>query len=107
MKHTYKLLLAATLSITSYTVAAENIIEDAYYSHTDVVIEPRIQLTFLPGIERPTNQPLVMHMVDNSSHDSNLLNLNSSLVESKNTINTKNYFDDIEVTNNNLFELRF
>lgn len=107
MKHTYKLLLAATLSITSYSVVAENIIEDTYYNHTEVVIEPRIQLTFLPGIERPKYQPLAMQMVDNSSHDSNLLNLNSSLVESKNTINTKNYFDDIKVTDNNLFELRF
>ncbi|MFK7815796.1 MAG: hypothetical protein AB8B92_05620 [Gammaproteobacteria bacterium] len=107
MKHTYKLLLAATLSISSYTVVAENIIEDTYYNHTEVVIEPRIQLTFLPGIERPTNQPLVMHMVDNSSHNSNLLILNSSLVESNNAISTKSYFDDIEVINNNLFELRF
>lgn len=106
MKHTYKLLFATALSITSYSIAAENIIGDAYYNNTEVFVEPRIQLTLLPGIERPTKQPLAMHMVDNSSHESNLLNLNSSLVESEN-INNDKYFDDIRVTNNNLFELRF
>lgn len=108
MKHTYKLLFAAALSITSYTAAAENTFEDAYNNNTKVVVEPRFQLTLLPGIERATNKSLAMRMVDTSNHDdSSILNLNSSLVESENSLNTKKYFDDIEVTNNNLFELRF
>ena len=107
MKTIYKNILIAILTITaSAASAAEFEINDAQPNNSDVV-ESRLQLTLFPGIARPAKNPLAMHMVETSKNDSSLLNLNSSLVEPVNTIKTEKYSDDIEVTNNNLFELRF
>ena len=73
----------------------------------EVISEPRFELTLLPGLIRPARKPLAMHMVEQSDHNENLLNLNSSLVKPTKIIETEKYFDDIEVTNNNIFELKF
>jgi len=107
MKTIYKNILIAVLTLTaSAASAAEFDINDAQPNNSDVV-EPRLQLTLFPGIARPAKKPLAMHMVETSNNDANLLNLNSSLVEPANTIKTEKYFDDIEVTSNNILELRF
>lgn len=111
MNHTYiftfRLLLISALCVTSYSVAAENNFESIYYNDAEIVVEPNIQLNFLPGINRHQKQSLVMHMVEHNNHDTNILNLNSSLVETEPSLDRNKYFDDIEVVNNNLFELRF
>jgi hypothetical protein len=99
--------LAAALSTTNYATAADNTFENQYYHNEDISVEPHLQLTLFPGIDRATNKPLVMHMVDSSNHSSNIFTLNSRLAGSANSINTKKYFDDIEITNNNIFELKF
>jgi hypothetical protein len=107
MKNTYKLLFATALSITNYTAIADNTFDDAHYQNEDIVEISRLQLTLFPGVERAIDKPLVMHMVDTSYHSSSIFNLNSSLVESGNSVSTKKYFDDIEIIDNNLFELKF
>jgi len=99
--------MAAALGFTNFATAADTTFEGQYYHHQEIVVEPRLQLSLFPGIDRAANKPLVMHMVDTSSDESSILNLNSSLVAPDNSINTKKYFDDIEIINNNLFELRF
>lgn len=107
MKTIYTSILIALLAIsaTSATASEFEINGDAMNSKN--IAEPRLQLKLFPGIARPVNKPLAMHMVEVRNENSDLLNLNSSLVGSTNTFNTNKYFDDIEVTNNNIFELRF
>ena len=102
MKTIYKSILILLLAVS----ANHAISADYGINYDDAVEEPRYQLILLPGFERPTKKPLAMHMVDTSDHN-NILNLNSSLVTSNNNFETEKYFDDIKITNNNLFEIRF
>lgn len=103
MKTIYKSILISLLAVTANNVFAT----EFEIKSDEVLVEPRLQLTLLPGIERPVRKPLAMHMVETAGHYENLLNLNSSLVKPNKTFETEKYFDDIEVTSNNLLEIRF
>jgi len=103
MKTIYKSILIPLLTVSANHVLAT----DFEINSDEVLTEPRFQLTLLPGIDKPANKPLVMHMVEAADHNENILKLNSSLVRSNHTIETESYFDDIEVPNNNLLDIRF
>lgn len=100
--------LYKSILISLIALAANNAFSADYAINAEkVAVEPRFQLTLLPGFERSVKKPLAMHMVEKSNHNDNLLYLNSSLSNPNKTIETEKYFNDIEVTNNNLFELKF
>ena len=107
MKTIYTSILIALLAICATSATASEFEINGDTMNSKNIAEPRLQLKLFPGITRPVNKPLAIHMVEVRNENSDLLNLNSSLVGSTNTFNTNKYFDDIEVTNNNIFELRF
>jgi len=103
MKTIYKSIVISILAIS---------VNNAFSAEFDInseeiVEESNIQLTFLPGFTETAKNPLVMQMVEPSPYSDNILKLNSSLDKPNNVIETDKYFDDIEVTNNNLLEIRF
>ncbi|QMU62322.1 MAG: hypothetical protein GKR92_11695 [Gammaproteobacteria bacterium] len=107
MKTIYTSIFIALLTISaSAATASEFEINDETMNFKEIV-EPRFQMTLFPGIARPAKKPLAMHMVETPRDNANLLNLNSSLVNSTNSVKPDTYLDDIEVVNNNIFELRF
>jgi len=103
------LLIAIVTMFTSTAFAAEFKLDDAQLTNPDAV-ESRTQLKLFPGITRTPKKSIVLHMAEQPSDTAGILNLNSSLSNSPNQNETyinKNSLDDIQVTNNNIFELRF
>jgi hypothetical protein len=108
MKHTNKFLLLLLLTVATFNVSAEVTVEDVLPSHIDEISNPRFQSKVFPGVSRePKKSSLVMQMVDTNSGDKSIYNLNSSLTATNNSFNRDKHFDDIEVTDNNIFQLKF
>ncbi len=94
--------------ISLLVISANNVVAHEFdHGNDEVIVEPRLQATFFPGLKKSKGNGLVMNMVDPSGLNDDLLRLNSSLVKPNNDFEKIKTFDDIEVTNNNLFELKF
>lgn len=108
MKITNKFILLALLAIASHTILAGDIeMEDILPAHTNEVKEPQLQLTLFPGIARAPKKTSAMHMLEQPSDSSNILNLRSSLNEQEQPNVTNQGLNDIEVISNNILEIRF
>jgi len=108
MKHTNKFLLLLLLTAATSNASAELAVQDVLPSHIDEISNPRFQSKVFPGVSRKAKKsPLVMQMADTDSSDKSIYNLNSSLTTTNNSINRDKHFDDIEVTDNNIFQLKF
>lgn len=106
MKNIYISILTTALVILANNVAAQEF-DGVGAFPVEQEVEPRTQHKFFPGVKRKEKKSLAMHMVEIPNDNADLLNLNSSLVSSTNTADSKKYFDDIEVTDNNIFQLKF
>ena len=107
MKHTYKLIFLTLIAITSHTASAELDYTDTSYSNSEAEAKPRLQLKLFPGIARTPKRTIAMPMVEPKQNQTNYLNLNNSLDKPIQTNKAEKYLDDIEVSSNNILELRF
>lgn len=103
---TYKSIFIAALVISAGNVAAQEFeFDNADIAPIKQVVEPRLKLKFFPGVARPAKNSIAMHMVEVPKDNADILNL--SLVSSSNSVTSDQYFDDIQVVDNNLFQLKF
>lgn len=107
MKHTYKFIFLALIATASHMASAEMEFADTSYTNFETVAEPRLQLKLFPGIARAPKKSAAMHMVEPQSNQPSFLSLNNSLDKPNQAYQTEKYLDDIEVTSNNLLEIRF
>lgn len=107
MKQAYKIIFLALLALTSYSVSAEIQVQEVLPSHVNETNQAGLQLTLFPGLARAPKTGAVLHMTEQPRDTEGVLNLNSSLTGETQQFASKQYLDDIQVTTNNILELRF
>ncbi len=108
MNTIYKSIFITMLAITANTATATEFeIDKVVTNNLEKAVEPRLQLTLFPGIARAPKTNTVLHMAEQPRDVEGVLNLNSSLNGESQQLTSKQYLDDIQVTTNNILEIRF